>query len=251
MPRIARKDLSASFFHVIVQGVNKEYIFDKEHYIKKYLSLIDEYKKTYNIEVLAYCIMNNHAHLLLKIQDYKQMSCFMHKINCIYAQFYNYKENRVGVVFRNRYVSEAISDIKHLKSCIKYIHMNPVKAKIVTSCSQYKYSTYNDYIMGKGVTENKFLEDIFGKQDYSKIFSEADDNMVFYDIERNNYELIENILEIYMNQNKMSLNEIIANKRILKEIINILKSKYKVSYVDIRKKLGISRGKFEYFISKS
>lgn len=251
MPRKASKDLSASFFHVIVQGVNKEYIFDKEHYIKKYLSLIDKYKRTYNIEILAYCIMNNHAHLLLQIQDYKQMSYFMHKINCIYAQFYNYKENRVGVVFRNRYVSEAISDIKHLKSCIKYIHMNPVKAKIVTSCSQYKYSTYNDYITGKGVTENKFLEDIFGQQEYSKIFSEADDNIVFYDIERNNYEIIENILEFYKNQNKMSLSEIIANKRILKEIINILKSEYKVSYVDIRKKLGISKGKFEYFISKS
>ena len=251
MPRIAREDLSASFFHVIVQGINKEYIFNKELYIKKYLNLINKYKKVYDINILAYCIMNNHAHLLIQIEDYRQMSCFMHKINCIYAQFYNYKQNRVGVVFRNRYVSEAICDERHLKSCINYIHMNPVKAKIVSSCSEYKYSTYNDYIKGKGVAKNKVLEDIYGIQDYSKLFNEVDGNIVFYDIEKNNNEIIENILEIYKKENKMDISEIIANKKILKQIINVLKNEYRISYVDIRKKLGISKGKFEYFISKS
>ena len=86
MPRIARSNLGTSFFHVIVQGINKEYIFNKEEYIEKYLELINKNKGEHVIQILAYCIMNNHAHLLIYTEDCKEMAKFMHKVNGIYAQ---------------------------------------------------------------------------------------------------------------------------------------------------------------------
>ena len=86
MPRIARNSFCTSFFHVIVQGINKEYIFDKKEYIEKYLELIGKYNKEYNIEILAYCIMNNHAHLLIYSEDCKEMVRFTHSVLFIFLR---------------------------------------------------------------------------------------------------------------------------------------------------------------------
>ena len=107
MPRIPRKCYDTSFFHVIVQRLKKEYIFNEERYIKQYLKLLNKHKEENNIEVLAYCIMNNHAHMLLYINKIAEMSKFMQKVNTQYAKYYNYmNKGRVGYVFRDRYVSE-------------------------------------------------------------------------------------------------------------------------------------------------
>ena len=86
MARVARKDFSTSFFHVMVQGINKEYIFNEEKLKDKYLELITKYEKEYNVEILAYCIMDNHVHLLIYTEDIKQMSKYMHRVNSIYAR---------------------------------------------------------------------------------------------------------------------------------------------------------------------
>ena len=97
MPRIARKCLETSFFHVIVQGVNKDFIFYKNEYIEDYISLIKKYKEEFDIEILAYCIMSNHAHLLIFTEKIDILSSFMHLINSLYAQKYNRTENRVDI----------------------------------------------------------------------------------------------------------------------------------------------------------
>ena len=89
--RLSRKDYNASFFHVMVQGHNKEYIFEENRSKQKYLTLMKENEK--DVDILAYCIMGNHAHLLLHTSEINNMSKFMHKINSEYAMYYNYIEN--------------------------------------------------------------------------------------------------------------------------------------------------------------
>ena len=96
MPRRARKTLSTSFFHVIVQGVNREYIFEKDTYKRKYLNLLKEAKKEYEIEIISYVIMSNHVHILIYTEQIAELSNFMKKVNEDYARYYNYIENRVG-----------------------------------------------------------------------------------------------------------------------------------------------------------
>lgn len=243
MPRTARKYLESSFFHVIIQGIKKEFVFKKEEYKERYLQLIYKYKNEYNIEIIAYCIMDNHAHLLIYSEKIDKLASFMHRTNSIYAQHYNKKEERVGYVFRNRYVSEEISNEQYLISCINYIHTNPVKAGIVKECKEYKYSTYNDYINNKGNIKNKKVEEALGKYNYKDICNLPCDDIYFYDVDVNKEEILEEAIEKYKKGKEKSLEEIMQDKQLLKELIKLLKNKYKITYVDIMKKLRISKGK--------
>ncbi|MFR8233481.1 MAG: transposase [Clostridia bacterium] len=72
--RQVRENLKSSFFHVMIQGIRKEYIFSKEQYIKMYLKLLSEKRKKLKIKIIAYCIMNNHAHLLIETKNIKELS---------------------------------------------------------------------------------------------------------------------------------------------------------------------------------
>lgn len=195
MSRIARENIKTPFLHVMVQGVNKEYIFNKESYIKMYLSIFNKYKQDYEITLIAYCIMNNHAHFLVYTEDIKGLGRFMQKVNLIYASKYNELESRVGVLFRNRYKTEPIEDRKYLLNCIKYIHNNPVKAGIVNRCEDYRYSSYNDYVKNIGIAKSDILKSIFGQncnyillfeRTYDRIFMDLDEvvNTKYYIEER-------------------------------------------------------------------
>ncbi len=79
IPRIARNNLNTPFLHVMVQGVNKEYIFYKKEYIEKYLKLIEENLEKYDLTIMAYCMMNNHAHFLIYTENVEKFGKFMHQ----------------------------------------------------------------------------------------------------------------------------------------------------------------------------
>ena len=146
MPRYSRKSLCGNFFHVIVQGLNKEYIFYEKSYKEKYKQLLIKECESSNIKIIAYCIMNNHTHILMFVDNTDCMSNFMHKINTSYAKFYNKKNERVGFVFRDRFYTQSIKNEKHLLNCIAYIHKNPIKSGLAYKESEYQYSSYNEYI---------------------------------------------------------------------------------------------------------
>lgn len=160
MPRIARQYLETSFFHVMVQGINKEFIFKNDRYINRYLQLIRKNLNKENLKIIAFCIMNNHAHLLIQTKNRGELSKYMQKVNSMYAKYYNYMENeRVGYVFRDRYKSEPILDKRQLIQCVKYIHQNPVKAKMVKNQCEYKYSSYCFYQNGQIKKAEIFTEE--------------------------------------------------------------------------------------------
>lgn len=245
MPRVARKDLNTPFLHVMVQGINKEYIFNKDSYIIEYLKIIDKLKKDYNFTLIAYCIMNNHAHFLVYENDIKEFGKFMQKLNLRYSNMYNRKENRCGVLFRNRYKTESISNIKYLINCIKYIHENPVKAGMVRKCEDYKFSSYRDYINNVGLTQSEIMKNIFGaKCNYALMFNKTIDKR-FIDIEdEKNDDVKEYILGAIRNfqvENNKDLVDIFSNKIILKELIIYLKIICNFKYKEIQKCLEISR----------
>ena len=238
MPRKARKDLSSSFAHVMVQGINKEYIFSKDNYKNKYLHLLFSNIKNYNEDLISFCIMDNHAHIVLHYQQPKDVSTLMHTINTAYAKWYNKKNGRVGYVFRDRYKVEEIKDLHHLYSCIKYVHNNPVKAGIVSNPLDYLYSSYKEYQGGYGIFNSKLLEilQMSEKEIESIILSQNVIDSEYYD--SSNFQ--KEIDKFIKNKGIKSIAELNKSDS-MKELILFLKDTCKIKNKDITKLLNMSR----------
>lgn len=218
MPRIPRMYLDTEYFHVITQGINKSYIFDCPIDIKYYIKNMYDLQEKYNVKIIAYCIMNNHAHILINCTLIKKLSEYMHDLNTRYGCYYNKKYKRVGYVFRDRYKAEGVYTERHLYSCIKYIYDNPVKAGICSRPEEYLYSNYASM---------------------KKI--EIDEDYVFMDIIEDSNEECKRVLEKFLLEKNMSLEELKKNERELHRLFVILKRDYKVSLREIAINLNLNR----------
>lgn len=224
MPRQARSIYDGKFYHVMTQGINKEYILSKEIYKKIYIKLMYEHAKENHIKIIAYCIMDNHVHILINIQDIENMSRFMKIVNMKFAMLYNKMEDRVGVVFRNRFKSELIYNENYFYYCIHYIHNNPIKAGIVNDAREYEFSSANNYNLTNVLNEIKRRNSNINQ---TKIYR-------FIDIEKNNVEDMEEVITDF--KERHNLKEI-DNKEDIKLLVKTIKRKTNVSIREISSKL--------------
>lgn len=253
MPRRAREKLNTSFFHVIVQGVNKEYIFEKEIYKKKFFNLLKENKEKYSIDIIAYVIMNNHSHLLLHVESIKDMSNFMKKINEEFARYYNYKENRVGYVFRDRFLSEPITSEKYLINCLVYIHNNPVKANIVNKAEQYKYSSYNDFVKKRMFVNEKIIELVFSKgeinaEEFAKLHLKK--TYFFKEYDDMQKENLSEIMQEFKTRYKKDWQTIIKDNVYLEQVVVEIKERMKISNCELARIVKVHRHKVERILKR-
>lgn len=210
MPRKSRKLLGEILCHHMVQGINREYIFDTEYNKSKYLQFLRKYYKEFEIEIIAYCIMDNHVHMMLYSKDIQNISKFMHRVNSSYAKYYNEKNDRVGYVFRDRFKSIPIITREQLYLCIKYIHMNPVKAGIVKKEKDYKFSSYNDYLQKTGFIHQQILDFIFNSSNnYIQKFKSIEYKDISIKKDKIN---LNNILEEFLSVEKITFQQIRRNK---------------------------------------
>lgn len=226
MPRFPRSYIQTTFFHIITQGINKSYIFENPEDIKYYIKIMYKLEKELDIKLIAYCIMNNHAHILIKTDKIITLTKYMHRLNTIYAIYYNKKYSRVGYIFRDRYKSEGIYSEEHLYNCIKYIYDNPVKAGICKLASEYPYSNYKSY--------NK----------------NVNGNYIFLDVDIDINKLCREIIENFIITNSLDKHELKKDTCKLKELVYILKKEYNISLRQISKELDINREKIRKLYSK-
>ena len=242
MSRTARKKYNSKYFHVITQGINKEYIFKKKEYKEKYKELFISNAKDNEIKILSYCIMDNHTHMLLHCKNIEEMSSYMHKINTTYAFYYNKNEGRVGYVFRDRFYSEPIQDERHLKACVAYIHNNPVKAKMVNDPLEYEYSSYRDYINKNGIVTEEVLRIIFDREEkYIDEFinlHKISDEYEFIDINKK-----DDYSKYLKSLAKMDIAKLKESEDELKSIIKDCIVVNKIPKTELAKVLKISRDK--------
>lgn len=244
MPRIARKDCNTSFFHIMVQGIRKDYIFESNYDKKKYLEIMNYYLSKYMVKIISYCIMDNHAHILVYFEKLNDISEYMRSVNTTYAMYYNKAYKKTGYVFRDRYKVEPIYSEKYLINCINYIHDNPIKAKICTFLEEYKYSSYYEYRfnVGKIIKESKkrfqeindmFMDEIFKQQDIDYSYMDYEEEV--------EYENKIDILENFIKENKIGMDEIIQSKECLKIISKKLSEKCGMTHQEIADEFGINR----------
>ena len=144
MPRCAREKSESGIYHIIVRGINRQDIFHDEEDYLQYLAAMNRAKNIGNFEVYGYCLMSNHVHLLLHEKE-ETMALVMKRIGVSYAWWYNKKYDRAGHVFQGRYKSQTVENEQYLLSVLRYIHNNPVKAQMVLTPVQYKWSSCNTY----------------------------------------------------------------------------------------------------------
>lgn len=132
-------------YHITCRGNHRNDIFkDQEDYLV-YLTILEEAKHEYPFILIAYCLMTNHVHLQIKTKEI-DTNKIMKKINQIYTMYFNNKYNYVGHLFQGRYFAELIIDDAQMLSTSRYIHLNPIRAKMVKRPEDYEWSSYSMYI---------------------------------------------------------------------------------------------------------
>lgn len=226
--------------HNMVQGINREYIFQNDRHKNKYIKLLRKCSEKYNVSIIAYCIMDNHAHILTYSENIENISLFMKETNTEYAIYYNRLNSRVGYVFRNRFNSKPIYNQEYLLKCIKYIHMNPVKAGIVQKEEEYKFSSYQDYLNQKENVNSNILSIVFNSKDE---YLEKLNSINYEPLNLENEEIdVEDVLKIYLIKNSLILNQIKNDKTLIKKFISyLISNEYRFTQQDVADALNISR----------
>jgi REP element-mobilizing transposase RayT len=136
-----------NIYHIYNRGVNKAAIFFSDRNYDYFLFKMGEYFRNKAV-VIAYCLMSNHFHLLVRVDNEDFVKKGLQPFFGAYAKAINIDQNRVGPLFQGRFQANLITGDEYLLDCVKYIHLNPVQAGVVRLPSQWKYSSYRDYVDG-------------------------------------------------------------------------------------------------------
>lgn len=145
MARKNRKWFPGAIYYIMARGNYRQNIFKDDEDFKVFLVLMQDAKTKYGFKLHAYCLMTNHYHLLLETEQ-TEIWKIMKRINQIYAAYYNEKYRLTGHLFQGRYKSCLVENDSYFLQTSRYIHLNPVKAKMVPRAEAYPWSSYSTLI---------------------------------------------------------------------------------------------------------
>lgn len=148
MARPLRVEYPGAFYHVINRGNAGDAVFKSIRDREKFLEYLGKAAERFSIRIHTYCLMTNHYHLLVETPD-PNLSRSIQWINVSYATYFNRKRDRRGHLFQGRFTSILIDADEYLKHLSRYIHLNPVRAKMVDRPSDYLWSSYPAFTGGK------------------------------------------------------------------------------------------------------
>jgi REP element-mobilizing transposase RayT len=164
--RQARERCESCVYHIVLRGINRQDIFFDDDDYQQFLDTLEKKKSKKQFEVYGYCLMSNHIHLLVREKN-DGISRIMSRVGTSYAWWYNRKYDRSGHVFQGRFGSECVRNDTHLLTVVRYIHNNPVKAKMVNVPEEYRWSSISAYYGGEehpaGLTEIEFILAVISK----------------------------------------------------------------------------------------
>lgn len=145
MARPYRLQAENCLYHITSRGDDRKKIFLSEQDFQKFLEYLKTAKDKFKFYLYAYCLMGNHYHLLVETTQ-PNISRIMQYLNTSYTIYYNVKRKKCGHLFQGRYKSIIVEADSYLLELTRYIHLNPVRAKIVGSPEKYKWSSYLEHI---------------------------------------------------------------------------------------------------------
>ena len=153
MSRRPRLMSSSGIYHIILRSINQHIIFEEDSDYRKFLFILSDCKEKYEVDIYAYCLMDNHIHLLMRAAD-ENLPLFFQSLGVRFVHWYNTKYSRVGYLFQDRYHSVPIENRRAFLNVLVYIHNNPVKANVCRIPSEYKWSSFNAYYGAKDTRVN-------------------------------------------------------------------------------------------------
>jgi putative transposase len=172
-----------AFYHVTARGNERKAVFKDKRDREKFLEYLESATQRYRAAIHAYCLMGNHYHLLLETPA-GNLPQIMHHINGAYTTYFNAKRVRSGHLFQGRYKAIVVEKDEYAKELSRYIHLNPVRAKMVQSPEQYAWTSYPFYIGKEKAApwlQRQFILDYFGssikvaQKGYEKFVSQLAD----------------------------------------------------------------------------
>ncbi len=231
MARKSRRKSESGIYHIILRGINHQNIFEDDEDKHKLIEALVHYKEICEYQLYAFCLMNNHFHLLLKVGT-DPLEQIMRRICGSYVYWYNKKYQRIGNLFQDRFKSEPIEDDKYFFTVLRYIHQNPIKAGITKDMRSYQWSSYIDYIENRGLTDSESVLKMFNEDESKAIkifikFTEEKNDDECLEIEEKTIRLTDDELTKIIEEKFKIKAVMIQNKpkeekeKILKELLKI------------------------------
>lgn len=165
MPRKARQKAESGIYHVMLRGIDRQVIFeDSEDYLR-FLDIVQECRELCDFKLYAYCLMGNHVHLLLKVQN-DGLETIFKRIGGRYVYYYNVKYQRIGHLFQDRFKSEPVDDDAYFLTVLRYIHQNPVKAKLCSKVEDYPFSSFTEYLHESTFVDTEFALSMIDRSEF-------------------------------------------------------------------------------------
>ena len=255
MARQARGKSEAGIYHVMLRGIERKSIFLDEADKNRFIEIMLQKKDATASRLFAFCIMDNHVHMVIQETENGQpLEIIMKRIGITYAMYFNRKYKRVGHVFQDRFLSEIVATESHLFGVIRYVHMNPVKAGMIQGLD-YAWSSYRWYVDMKSklplLPEMKEILDQFSHEwaialEKFAEFHQIEDNQTFLDLSENERsENGEDILKEFLLRHNLAKEDFnySENQAVLCELIEELVRKCGLSGRKIAEITGINREK--------
>ena len=150
MARLPRFMIPGQPQHVIQRGNNRQDIFLVEHDYQFYLDKLKEASEKHGCDIHAYVLMSNHVHFVVTPHQGDSIGKMMQMLGRYYVQYFNKLNDRTGTLWEGRYKSTLIDTERYLLTCMRYIELNPVRARnMVSHPSQYPWSSYRYHALGQ------------------------------------------------------------------------------------------------------
>ena len=140
MPRIARNIIPDIPYHVTQRGNRRQDVFFSDGERERYLEWMKDYSERYELEILAYCLMTNHIHLVAIPHSFDSLARTLCVVHTRHSQSVNKSLGWSGHLWQGKYYSTAL-DEAHLWAAIRYVERNPVRAGMVSSAEEYHWSS--------------------------------------------------------------------------------------------------------------
>ena len=144
MPRIARGLADNGVYHILNRGNAKQKVFHADGDYLAFINLMEKAKTHYSMRILAYCLMPNHFHLVVRPMHGKEVSQYMHWLMTSHVRRYHKHKGTSGHIWQGRYKSFLIQQDAHLITVLRYVERNPVRAGLVCSAKNWMWSSHRE-----------------------------------------------------------------------------------------------------------